>query len=381
MTATPRSLVERAVPLVDLTRVDEDLLSAAETLFSRLARSGSFTFGEELEAFEAEFAEYCGSRHCAGVSDGTDALRLALEALGVGSGDEVITVPHTFIGTLEAIAMAGARPVLVDVDPETRCMDPERLSGALGPNTAAVIPVHLYGRPAPMPELLAMCADVPVVEDAAQAHGAKIGDRRAGAFGAAGCFSFYPTKNLGAMGDGGAVVCDDEALADRIRSLRHHGSDSANSNRHLRAGSTARLDNLQAGILRLKLERLDGWNAQRRELAEAYRKALEGLPLTLPPADSPGASQVFHLFVLELDRRDHVLGTLRKQGVGAAIHYPTPAHLQPGWQHLGYGPGDFPVAERLARHSLSLPMFPGMTDDEITQVADVLGAALAQVER
>ncbi len=377
MTAARPSVAERAVPLVDLSRVDEDLLSAAESLFSRVARSGRFTFGEELEAFETEFAQYCGSRHCVGVSDGTNALRLALEALGVGPGDEVITVPHTFIGTLEAIAMAGARPVLVDVDPETRCMDPEGLTRALGPTTAAVIPVHLYGRPAPMAELLDICGDVPIVEDAAQAHGARIGDERAGAFGAAGCFSFYPTKNLGAMGDGGAVVCDDEALAATLRSLRHHGSDRDDANRHVRLGSTARLDTLQAGILRLKLGRLEGWNAERRELAERYRTALEGLPLTLPAPDSPGSSQVYHLFVIELDRREAVMAALRERGVGAGIHYPVPAHLQPGWQHLGYAHGDFPVAERLSRQILSLPLFPGMTNEEVTYVAGVLGAALA----
>lgn len=366
-----------AVPFVDLSRVDEEILSGAEELFGRLARSGAFTFGAELESFEAEFAAYCGSAHCVGVSDGTNALRLALECLDVGPGDEVITVPHTFIASVEAIAMVGARPVLVDVDPETRCMDPAALSEALGPATAAVLPVHLYGRPAPMDEILAICADTPVVEDAAQSHGAWIGGRRAGACGAVGCFSFYPTKNLGAMGDGGAIVCDDQERASTLRSLRHHGADAGAANRHLRPGSTARLDNLQAGILRLKLAHLDAWNAERRSLAGRYRDALEGLPLVLPAADPPGSSQVYHLFVVELDRRDQVKAALREHGVNAAVHYPTPVHLQPGWRHLGYGPGAFPVAERLASRILSLPMFPGMTDREISQVAGALHAALA----
>ena len=377
MTASPTRALERRVPLVDLSRVDEEVLSAAEAAFGRLARSGAFTFGEELEAFEDEFSNYCGSRECVGISDGTNALRIALEALGVEPGDDVITVPHTFVGTVEAIAMVGARPVLVDVDAETRCMDTRQLAEALGPRTAAVMPVHLYGRPAPMEEILDICGQVPVVEDAAQAHGARIGDRRVGALGAAGCFSFYPTKNLGAMGDGGAVVCDDAGLAATMRSLRHHGSDSGDANRHLRPGSTGRLDNLQAAILRLKLRRLDGWNEERRRVAERYREALTGLPLVLPATDPPGSSQVYHLFVIELDARDRLMAAMREHGVGGAIHYPTPVHLQPGWRHLGYGPGDFPSAERLAGRILSLPMFPGMTEHEISHVAGVVGRALA----
>lgn len=373
----PPSGQAKPVPLVDLSRLDEEVLTAAESVFGRLARSGAFTFGEELEAFEAEFADYCGSRECVGLSDGTNALRIALEALGVGPGDEVITVPHTFIATVEAIASAGASPVLVDVDPETRCMDLGQLAAAIGQQTAAVMPVHLYGRPAPMEEILRICGDVPVVEDAAQAHGAMIGERRAGSFGVAGCFSFYPTKNLGAMGDGGAVVCDDAALAATMRSLRHHGSDHRAANRHLRPGSTARLDNLQAAILRLKLGRLDSWNEERRALAERYREALDGLPLKLPPRDPNGWHQVYHLFVIELDQRDQVLADLRKHGVGAAVHYPTPVHLQPGWRHLGYGAGDFPSAERLADRVVSLPVFPGMRDEEVLHVASSLGHSLA----
>ena len=377
MTASPTRDLERRVPLVDLSRVDEEVLSAAEAAFGRLARSGAFTFGEELEAFEDEFSNYCGSRECVGISDGTNALRIALEALGVEPGDDVITVPHTFVGTVEAIAMVGARPVLVDVDAETRCMDTRQLAEALGPRTAAVMPVHLYGRPAPMEEILDICGQVPVVEDAAQAHGARIGDRRVGALGAAGCFSFYPTKNLGAMGDGGAVVCHDAALAATMRSLRHHGSESGDPNRHLRPGSTARLDNLQAAILRLKLARLDGWNEERRALAARYREALGDLPLILPPLDAPRSSQVFHLFAVEVDDRDRVLASLREHGVGAAVHYPTPVHLQPGWRHLGYRSGDFPVAERLADRVLSLPIFPGAKEEETSHVASVLRLVLS----
>ncbi len=376
MTAEPSSRVEQPVPLVDLSRLDEDILAAAESTFSRLARSGAFTFGEELEAFESEFAGYCGSRDCVGVSDGTNALRIALEALGVGANDEVITVPNTFIATVEAIASTGARPVLVDVDPETRCMDPGRLAEAIGPRTAAVIPVHLYGRPAPMVEILEVCGDIPIVEDAAQAHGARIGESRAGSLGVAGCFSFYPTKNLGAMGDAGAVVCEDAALAAKMRSLRHHGADLGSANRHLRLGSTARLDNVQAAILRLKLGRLDSWNDERRAAAERYRRLLRGLPVILPRPDPQDGRQVFHLFVIEVDERDGVLAELRERGIGTAVHYPTPVHLQPGWRWLGYEPGDFPASEALAHRALSLPIFPGITPEEIERVADVITSAV-----
>ena len=377
MTASSSSRGESSVPLVDLSRLDEELLSSAESVFGRLARSGTFTFGEELEAFEHEFATYCGRRECVGVSDGTNALRLALQALGAGPGTEVITVPHTFIATLEAIAMTGANPVLVDIDPTTRCIDPERLAAAIGPRTAAVIPVHLYGRPAQMEDILGVCGDVPVLEDAAQAHGASIGDRRIGSFGSAGAFSFYPTKNLGAMGDGGAVVCDDPELAGAVRSLRHHGSDPSDGNRHLRVGSTARLDSLQAAILRLKLRYLDAWNAQRRSAAELYRQALGGLPLELPSSDAPTTRQVYHLFVVELESRDEVLMALRERGIGAGVHYPTPAHLQPGWRHLHHRVGAFPASEAAARRVLSLPIFPGITEREIARVSEALEAVVA----
>lgn len=377
--AVSRSEVEQGVPLVDLTRVDEDVLSGAEALFGQLARSGAFTFGAELEAFEREFADYCGCRECIGVSDGTNALRIALEALGAGRGKEVITVPHTFIATVEAIAMTGARPVLVDIHPDTRCMDPDRLAEAVGPQTAAVVPVHLYGRPAPMDQILEAAGEVPVLEDAAQAHGATIGNRRSGSFGAAAAFSFYPTKNLGAMGDGGAVVCEDTQLAATIRSLRHHGSDLNDPNHHVRVGSTARLDSLQAAILRLKLRRLDAWNMERRTAANLYREALTGFHIVLPAPDPPSTEQVYHLFVIELDGRDRVLAALRERGIGAAVHYPTPVHLQPGWRHLGYRAGDFPAAEAAARRVLSLPIFPGIEVEEIARVADSLGDILAEL--
>jgi dTDP-4-amino-4,6-dideoxygalactose transaminase len=365
------------VPLVDLSRLDEAILAEAQATFERLLRAGAFTFGEDLEAFEAEFAEYCGVAHGVGVSDGTNALRLALLALGAGPGSEVITVPHTFVATVEAIAATGAQPVFVDIDPGTRCMDPARLAEAITPRTAAILPVHLYGRPAPLDEILAAAGDVPVIEDAAQAHGAELGGRRIGRLGTAAAFSFYPTKNLGAMGDGGAVVTDDPELAATVRSLRHHGADPDDANRHLRHGSTARLDNLQAALLRLKLPHLDAWNDARRAAASRYRDALAELPLVLPPGDPEGGRHVYHLFIVEVEERDRLLAELREAGIGAAAHYPTPAHLQPAWSDLGYPVGSLPHAEAAASRCLTLPIFPGITDAEVDRVAGALADLLA----
>jgi dTDP-4-amino-4,6-dideoxygalactose transaminase len=366
----------RVVPLVDLSRLDAAILSQARDAFEQISRSGAFTFGEELDEFEAEFADYCGAAHCVGVSDGTNALRLSLTALGAGPGSEVVTVPHTFVATVEAIAATGAKPVFVDIDPATRCMDPSLLSVAINGRTAAILPVHLYGRPAPMAEIRAAAGAVPVLEDAAQAHGAELDGSRAGNLATAAGFSFYPTKNLGAMGDGGAVLTDDRELAATVRSLRHHGSDPTDANRHLRRGSTARLDNLQAALLRLKLPHLDAWNDLRRRAADRYRTALAHLPIGLPPADPPDGRHVYHLFVTEVDDRDRVLAALRAAGIGAAAHYPTPVHLQPAWRNLGHEPGSLPHAEAAAARCLTLPIFPGIEDEEIDRVAEVLSGLL-----
>ena len=272
-------------------------------------------------------------------------------------------MPSTFIATLEAIAATGAKPVLVDIDPATRCMDPERLAEAVGPRTAAIVPVHLYGRPAPIDEIQAAAPDLVIVEDAAQAHGYPLR-------GAAAAFSFYPTKNLGALGDGGAVVCQEPEVADAVRSLRHHGCRAEDANDHVRVGATGRLDNLQAALLSVKLPRLYDWNEQRREAAALYRDALADLPLELPPEEG-----VFHLFAVEVDDRDQVRAALRDAGVGTAVHYPRPAHLNPAWSELG-ARGDYPAAERLAERTLSLPMFPGITASEIDRVAEALREAL-----
>jgi len=352
------------VPFIDLGRANEPLQPEFAATFDRIARRGAFTLAAELDEFEAAFADYCGAAHCVGVSDGTAALRLALLALGAGPGREVVTVPSTFIATVEAIAATGAKPVLVDIDPATRCMDPKRLAEAVGPDTAAVVPVHLYGHSAPMEAIVAAAGEVPVLEDTAQAHGYPLR-------GAAAAFSFYPTKNLGALGDAGAVVTDDADVATAVRSMRHHGCTPEDANDHVRVGATNRLDNLQAALLSVKLPHLDRWNEQRREAAARYRDALAGLPVEVPPEEG-----VFHLFAIEVDDRDRVRAALRDAGIGTGIHYPRPAHLSAAWSHLG-ARGDHPAAERLAERTLSLPMFPGIEAAEIERVADALRAQIS----
>jgi dTDP-4-amino-4,6-dideoxygalactose transaminase len=369
------------IALFDLSRQHAAIAAELQAALARVAGGGGFTFGEELDAFEDEFARYCGVRRCAGVANGTDALTLALRALGAGPGTEVVTAAHTFFATAEAIVATGACPVFADIDPRTRCVSPSAVAAALSDRTAAVVPVHLYGHPAPMPEIMSVCdaAGIPVVEDAAQAHGATIDGRRVGSWGRAGTFSFYPTKNLGALGDAGAVVSDDEELIATVRSLRHHGCAADDPNCHLRFGGTARLDSLQAAFLRVKLPRLDGWNEERRDAADRYRDALAGLDLTLPGGDAPGARQVHHLFVVEVDDRDRVLAALRAQGIGAAVHYPCAVPLQPAFAGR-FARGEFPVAEALAARALSLPVFPGITAQELDRVARSLESALTRAD-
>ena len=387
---TPREAASRAtlpaeaaasrLALVDLTRSLGPLLPEIHATLDRLAADGAFTLGPELEAFERDFAAFCGVDHCVGTSNGTDALRLALTAMGVGVGDEVITAANTFIGTAEAIAQAGARPVLVDIDQATGSMDPGLLDDAIGSATRAVVPVHLYGRPAPMRAIADLCRgrSIAVLEDAAQAHGATVSGARVGSLGAAAAFSFYPTKNLGALGDGGAVVTNDPELAGAVRELRHHrGSESGATGPRWVAG-TARLDTLQAAILRLKLPYLERWIDERRHAAERYHTALEGLPLELPPGDPADARHVYHLFVVAVESRDEVAAALDRAGVATGIHYLRPVHLEPGWEWLGYREGDFPAAESAASRILSLPLFPGITDAEVKRVADALRGQLSR---
>lgn len=325
--------------------------------------------------FEKEFAAFCEMPHCAAVKSGTDALRFVLMAIGLRPGDEVITVPNTFIATTEAITQAGGRPVFVDVDPCTMLMDPEKLPGAITARTRAIIPVHLTGLCADMDPILEIAEQhgLQVIEDACQAHGARYKGRRAGSMGIAGCFSFYPGKNLGAFGEGGAVVSRDSGLIDKIKVIRDHGQHEKYV--HEIEGYNGRLDTIQAEVLRVKLRRLDGWNGARRKNAQLYREALDGLPVELPhiPED---CESVFHLYIARVPERDRLIQAFKDSGIGWGLHYPIPLHLQGAYASMGLGRGAFPVAEQLAGRILSLPMFAELTAEQIHEVAGVMRAAL-----
>lgn len=363
------------VPMTRLDNHDPELMNELLATVERVARAGGFTLGPELEAFEAEYASYVGSSHAVGVSSGTDALTLVLRALGVGPNDEVVVPANSFIATAEAVSMTGATPRFADVDPTTAVVTAETVSAAITERTRCIIPVHLYGRTVELDPILQLAdaAGVPVVEDAAQAHGARIKDSRAGTFGVAGCFSFYPAKNLGGWGDGGAVVSNNADLADRVRLLRSHGE--RNRYHHEVVGTTNRLDALQAAILRVKLRRLDAWNVSRRRVAAALTEALRGGPVRVPAPAEPNGDHVFHQFVVECDDRDHLRATLAERGVMSAIHYPVPIHLTPAYEFTGLSAGDLPSVERLASRVCSLPIWPTMTDSEISRVADAVMSA------
>jgi dTDP-4-amino-4,6-dideoxygalactose transaminase len=336
----------------------------------RVLESGWYVLGTEVQLLEQEFAAYCGVGHAIGVANGTDALAIALRGMGIGPGDEVVTTALTAVATIAAIEMAGATPLAVDVEPEFRTLDPACLKAAIGPKTKAIIPVHIYGQSADLGAIMEIAAEsgLLVLEDCAQATGARLGGRRLGSIGNAGSFSFYPTKNLGAIGDGGMVVTDDAELAASIRQLRQYGwNDDRES---LRSGINSRLDELQAAILRAKLGHLDADNARRREIAAAYDAALAdtGIPV---PARRDDTEHAFHLYVVQTADRERLREHLAAHGVGTGIHYPTPVHLEPGYRgRLGDWPR--PVAESLCREILSLPLYPELTDGEVEQVASAL---------
>ncbi len=357
------------VPFTRLDNAEPELLSELLEVVARVADRAAFTLGEEVECFEREFAAWCKAGDAVGVSSGTAALELALRGLGIGPGDEVVVPTNSFIATAEAVSMAGATPVLVDVDEETALLTAEIVEAALTPQTRCVIPVHLYGRTVEMGPLLDLCAqrNVFVVEDACQAHGARYRGRPAGSLGDAGCFSFYPTKNLGAWGDGGAVVTSDADLAAQVRLLRSHGEGTRHH--HEMPARTDRLDGLQAAILRVKLERLNEANQRRRNAGAALRDALAGSDVIAPPSPAADGDHVFHLFVVRSTARDALREHLDSQGVSSAIHYPTPIHLQPAYAELGLTKGGLPVAERIAGEGCSLPIFPTIGEDEIERIA------------
>lgn len=364
-------MYQTPIPLVDLKAQYAALRPDIDAAIARVIGSTSFIMGPEVRAFEEAFAIWCQARHAIGISSGTAAIELTLRALGIGSGDEVITTPFTFIATAEAISATGATPVFADIDPATYNLNPAAVEAAITPRTRALLPVHLYGQPANMPALAAIAQrhGLALIEDAAQAHGAEIDGRRVGSLGHAACFSFYPGKNLGAYGDGGAVTTGDEALAGRLRKLRDHGRVSKYV--HDEIGYGHRLDALQAAILAAKLPHLDAANAARRRLAARYGELLAGSELVLPHVPQ-GVTPVWHLYVVRTARRDEVLAGLKAQGIEAGIHYPLPLHLQPAYRSLGLGSGAFPVAEAASQQVLSLPLFPEMTDAQQERVVAAL---------
>jgi dTDP-4-amino-4,6-dideoxygalactose transaminase len=356
------------VPFLDLQAPYAELKEELDAAYRRVMESGWFVLGAELEAFETEFAAFCGARHCVGVANGLDALHLILRALGIGAGDEVIVPSNTYIATWLAVSYAGATPVPVEPDEATFNLDPARVEEAITPRTRAVMPVHLYGQPADMDGLgeVAGRHGLRVIEDAAQAHGARYRGRLVGALGDAAGFSFYPGKNLGAFGDAGAIVTNDAALAEAARLLRNYGSPV--KYRHDVQGCNSRLDELQAALLRPKLRRLAEWNERRRRVAGHYRRALEGVPDLRLPFVPDWADPVWHLFVVRHPRREALREHLARGGVGTLIHYPTPPHLQAAYTELGLAAGSFPLAERMADEALSLPMGPHLSDTEVGHV-------------
>jgi dTDP-4-amino-4,6-dideoxygalactose transaminase len=363
-----------SVPFLDLGRLHASIADELAEAHRRVVTANQLILGPEVAAFEAEFAAYCGARHCVGVSSGLDALSLALRAAGIGPGDEVIVPAHTYIATWLAVTHAGATPAPVEVSPDDCLIRADAVEAAVTPRTRAILPVHLYGRPADMGEIMRIGNKhgLFVLEDAAQAHGASYRGRRAGALGHAGAFSFYPSKNLGALGDGGAVVTNDAELAERIRRLRNYGSTQRNV--HEVAGHNARLDEMQAAFLRVKLPRLDEWNEMRRIRAQRYMRLLSGGRLKLPATGSADTAPAWHLFVVQSGERAELMSALAATGVGCFVHYPTPPHLQPAYAHLKLGRGAFPVSETLADSVLSLPMDPCMTLEDVERVSAVVSA-------
>jgi len=356
------------VKFVDLSAQHKTLESEIKDVFNRVLANCSFVLGPEVEKFEKAFASYCQAAHCIAVSNGTAALQLVLQGLGVGPGDEVITVAHTFIATAEAITAAGALPVFVDIDSVSYTLDPTKLEGAITPRTKAIIPVHLYGQPADMDPINAIAAKhgIAIIEDACQAHGTKYKGRRAGSLGRAACFSFYPSKNLGACGEGGAVTTDDAELAKKVRMLRDHGS--VRKYEHDFPAYNLRLEGLQGGVLAVKLPHLDGWNENRRALAMRYNELFAGSKV-VSPKQMTYADHVYHLYVVVVEDRETLREALSEQGIENGLHYPIPLHLQKAYADLGYKKGDFPVSEYVAANHVSLPMYAELPVEHVEHVA------------
>jgi dTDP-4-amino-4,6-dideoxygalactose transaminase len=362
-----------SVPFVDLKQQYTSIKSEVDAAIARVIENTSFILGPEVRAFEAAFAEYVGARACIAVNSGTAALQLALMAAGIGAGDEVIVPSFTFFATAEAVSVLGATPVFVDVDPVSYTLTAAAIERDITPRTRALIPVHLYGQAADLDPILELAKKhhLHVIEDAAQAHGAEYKRKRVGALGSAGCFSFYPSKNLGAYGEAGAVVTNDEELAKRLRLLRDHGSTSKYA--HAIVGYNFRMEEIQAAVLNVKLRHLDDWNDARRARAATYNASLSSAGLVLPEEMDYGR-HVYHVYAVQSQNRDDLQKRLTAAGVQTGVHYPIPIHLQPAYNSLGYKGGELPITENLAERVLSLPMFPELSDEQIGRVAEVLTA-------
>ncbi|MGB7293519.1 MAG: DegT/DnrJ/EryC1/StrS family aminotransferase [Thermodesulfobacteriota bacterium] len=363
------------IPLTDLKRQYNTIKNQIQEAIEEVFNDCAFSSGKFVERFEKDFARYCGVRHCICLNSGTSALHLALLSCGVGPGDEVITVPMTFISTVWAISYVGARPVFVDIEPDTYTIDVNLIEKAITPRTRAILPVHLYGQMAELNSILEICEryNLTLIEDAAQAHGSEYNGHRAGALGQVGCFSFYPSKNLGAYGEGGAITTNDDIIADRTRALRDHAQ--YRKSRHEELAYNYRMDGIQGAVLSVKLKFLERWIARRRELASRYLKLIDNSSLILPH-EFKRRNHVWHLFVVRHAKREKLRELLLQSAIHTGIHYPIPIHLQPAYKYLGYRIGDFPYSEQLANECLSIPMFPELTDEEQSRVIKSLNRAI-----
>ena|SRR3989338_3669891 len=365
---------QKMIKFVDLNRQYQSIKTEVDQAIFQVLQRGDFILGQDVTEFEKEFSAYIGTKYSVGVASGYDALTLSLMALGLKPGDEVIAPANTFVATVLGAAHLGARVILVDIDPKTYNLDPNLLEEAITPKTKVILPVHLYGQPCPMDHIINIAHkhNLKVLEDCAQSHGATINGRKTGTFGDIAAFSFYPGKNLGAYGDGGAVVTNDEKLSETIKTLRDVGQSQKYV--HSLKGYNSRLDTIQAAVLRVKLRHLDSWNQKRAQVASWYNENLKDSDLILP-TQKPTAASVWHLYVIQTDRREQIMNKLKTTDIACGIHYPTPIHLQPCFSDLGYKRGDFPTTERISTKILSLPIFPELEKEEVTRICEVIKSA------
>jgi len=361
------------IPLVDLKAQYNSIKTEIDNAIQRVLDNTSFIMGDELKKFEEEFALFCNTKYAIGVANGSDALILALRACGIGEDDEVITVPHTFISTAEAISNVGGKVVFVDIDPKTYTIDVSTIEEKITKKTKAIIPVHLYGQPADMRPIMELAKkyNLKIIEDAAQAHGAEYKDKKVGSIGDVACFSFYPGKNLGAYGDAGMITTNNEEISKKLKLLRNHGR-ITKKYEHEIEGYSSRLDNLQAAILRVKLRHLNKWNNMRRENAKKYNELLSNIDGIITPYEADYAKHVYHLYVIRTENQDKLREELKSEGIATGIHYPIPLHLQPAYNYLGYKRGDFPVTEKASQEILSLPMYAELGDEQIEEIIELV---------